>query len=264
MEGSQGMKPHSELRAALAAAGWSIMIHEPLHGSGNPERLRIRRGRVEHRLLAYAWRITSEGTGRTKAGRADLDYRIQTTRSHDGPLQTIAGHTSLGVGWDEERKVFAAFDPWMKRFTGRSSSVHFHRSLLDAGSADAWAEESREDGPEVAFAGEQVNRYLAWSFGPERRPLFRIEPETFHASGDSANLTLDPLRERTGYALRPGDTLAIMRGGRVDDASIWAVESIEQIDRPTQSGNYNRVTLSIGCRRVGVIREPTAIEGLEA
>jgi len=33
-----------------------------------------------HLLLVYPWRITSEGTRRVKAGRADLDYRIRGGR----------------------------------------------------------------------------------------------------------------------------------------------------------------------------------------
>ena len=252
--------PHEVFVEALTAAGWDVVRTEPAHQGPNPGIVEIRRDRTSHLLLVYAWRITSEGTGRVKAGRTDLDYRIQTTRSHGGPLEILPAHVTLGLGWDGDRAVFGAFDPWMKRYTGVSSSVHFTRALLDAGAREGWAEELREDGPEVAFSSPHVDRFLEWAFSWERRPLFKIEPERFDRNDQEALMVIDPLRDRQGYALRPGDSVVILTNGRIADPSIWAVTQINQVDKTTSSGNYNRVMLEFSCRRTGVINDVAALE----
>lgn len=111
---------HALFRDALINAGWQIDQDPPLSAGGgpNPSRLQIRRGRLERRLVIYAWNITSEGTGRRKAGRDNLDWRVQTTRSHEGDLLAPQGHLSVGLGWFEEGGVFAASDIWVKHTTG--------------------------------------------------------------------------------------------------------------------------------------------------
>jgi hypothetical protein len=255
------VSPHALFQSALADAGWQILTADEPHGGPNPTRLQTRRGKVQHRLLVYAWRITSEGTGRHKAGRMDLDYRIQTTRSHSGPIDVIPGHVTLGVGWDDERELFAAFDPWTKRFTGVSSSVHFHRSLLDSAATVEWVEEERDDGPEVAFVPSRIDQYLAWAFGEGPRPLFRVTPERFEADGDLATLLIDPIRERLAYGIRPRDSLVVVSNGQIADRSVWSVREIDPEERPTQSGNYNRVALRMTCRRIGVIKRKDVLEG---
>src|SRR6266511_2435615 len=95
--------PHDQLVQTLADAGWTVTDQARVGSGPNPTRLHIRRGRLQRRLLVYAWRITSEGKGRKKAGREDLDFRIQTTRSHEGPLLTPPGYVACGIGWDEDR-----------------------------------------------------------------------------------------------------------------------------------------------------------------
>jgi hypothetical protein len=85
---------HQRFRDALEAAGWQIMQYVRLSGNdkaGNPSRLRVRRRRLQRQILAYTWRVQDEGTGRVKAGRADLDWRVETTRSHDGDLLAPPG-----------------------------------------------------------------------------------------------------------------------------------------------------------------------------
>jgi hypothetical protein len=255
--------PHQQFIAGLIASGWTILAVEPLVGARNPSKVHIRRGRVTHGLLVYAWRITPEGKGRAKAGRTDLDYRIQTTRSHDSPLQVIPGHVTLGIGWDDERQVFAAFDPWVKRFTGVSSSVHIHRALLDRAAGDQWAEERRDDGPEVAFQLAFIDRYLSWAFGDDRRPLFRLRPASFARTDGHATLVIDQSREHGASEVRPNDHVVVLdRAGRVMDLSVWSVEQIQDIDRQTASGQYHRVVLQFACRRIGVIRDAKGIEDL--
>jgi hypothetical protein len=245
--------PHERFRQWLTDAAWQVVDAKPLYTGPNPMRVHVRRGKVDHRLLIYAWRITSEGTGRVKAGRADLDYRIQTTRSHDSPLEVLPGHVTLGLGSDQDRDIFAAFDPWMKRYTGVSSSVHFHRRLL----------EIREDGPEVAFRAANVERFLMWAFARERRPLFRITPDRFERAGDIARIAVDPLRERDAMALRPHDSVILIQNRRVLEDSVWVVDQIDRADKTTRSGNYNRVMLHLLCRRIGVVNDARAFEWAE-
>ena len=73
-------------------------------------------------------------------------------------------------------------------------------------------------------------------------------------------MVMDPLRDRQGYALRPGDSVVILANGRIADPSIWAVAQINQVDKTTSSGNYNRVMLEFSCRRTGVINDVAALE----
>jgi hypothetical protein len=255
------LEPEERFLAALTDAGWKILSAQPLIGTGNPMVIQIIRAKVRHGLLLYTWRVTNEGKGRKKAGRQDTDFRVQTTRSHEGPLRAEPGHVTLGLGWDEERGVFAAFDPWIKRFTGTSSSVHFHRSLLDEGARTQWVEEMREDGPETAFTPAMVDRYLGWAFGDAERPLFRFRPEEFTRTGESATLVVKTALD--SLKARPGDScLVLASDGRVADKSVWRIGFIQDIERVTVSGNYHRVALQFSCTRLGVILNEPGIEGL--
>ena len=76
-QGRELASPHELFRHARSDAEREVLRAEPVCGGPGME---IRRGKVTHLLLVYPWRITSEGTGRVKAGRADLDYRIRGGR----------------------------------------------------------------------------------------------------------------------------------------------------------------------------------------
>ena len=77
--GPRVASPHELFRHARSDAGREVLRAEPVCGGPNPT-MEIRRGKVTHLLLVYPWWITSEGTGRVQAGRADLDYRIRGGR----------------------------------------------------------------------------------------------------------------------------------------------------------------------------------------
>jgi hypothetical protein len=117
---------HSTFTQTLADHDWTIIESRPFTSGGgpNPTYLVAQHGRVVLRLLVYAWNITGEGKGRVKT-----DYRVQTTRTHEGDLVTEKGWISVGLGWNEDRGVFAAFDPWVLSAT---SFVFGH----DAGGGD--------------------------------------------------------------------------------------------------------------------------------
>ena len=259
------LSPHDRFVQALAGAGWTLLHRSPIGTGPNPTRVELRRGRLQRRLLVYAWRITLEGKGRRRAGRADLDYRVQTTRSHEGPLLVLPGFVGCGIGWDEERVIFAAFDPWVKRHTGASSSVHFPRALLDTAAASGWEELERpENGPQVAFQPGQIDRFLSWAVGLQRRRLIILEPEQFEREDERASVVVDPWRERRASWLRPGDQLVLEEQGKLLDMNVWEIDAIGAQQRQTRSGQYNRTALRLLCHRYGIVRNSEWVEEVRA
>lgn len=248
---------HALFRDALSEAGWQIDQDVPLSAGGgpNPSRVHIRRGRLERRLLVYAWKVTSEGTGRKKAGREDLDWRVQTTRSHEDDLLAPPGHLSVGLGWFEPLGVFAAFDVWVKRTTGKSSSAHFSDALLKRGAAEGWAEELRRDGPTCSFLPAQVDRFLGWLLERNEARVVAVDPMEY--STDAREVTrvqVDPRKDWRYFALRPDDYMVLRRGTRLLDRSLWRIASVET-DRRTSSAGSNRPYLYMNCHRHGIVRD---------
>jgi hypothetical protein len=259
---------HLRFRDALEAAGWQITQDVPLSSdirAVNPSRMRIRRGRVQRQILAYAWNITSEGRGRVKAGRDDLDWRVQTTRSHEGDLLAPPGHLSVGLGWFADRGVFAGFDPWIKRTTGGSSSVHFTDALLTAGDAHGWAEEMRPDGPTCSFRPELVDRFLSWVLARRHdTQLLTVTPMEYSLDDHgAAQLRLDPRRTWRYFDLRPGDCLVLSHNGQLLSNVVWRIEAIET-DRQHSTAGSNRPYLEVTCRRHGIVRNEAWIGELSA
>jgi len=242
--------PHPLFVEALEQAGWLLVEQRQFFPTGpNPTVLVARRGRRTLRLLVYAWRITDEGQGRQKAGRSDRDYRVQTTRSHEGDLLALPGHLAAGLGWDSERELFAAFDPWIKRTTGSSSSVHITRDLLDRAAADGWAEEERPDGPECAFRAAEVPRYLGWLMALHQPRYVQLRPDVFDVEPERCHAEVSqPGKE--ALALRRGDHFAVVgRGGR-DGQGVWQVEEVVT-SRVRPDGGNQRVQLAFDARLIG-------------
>jgi len=245
--------PHELLIGALEANGWvKVGFKQWDHGSPNPSILVVRRGHDVRRFLLYAWRITGEGKGRKKT-----DFRVQTTRADKtGPLKMEPGYTSLGVGWDEDRNVFAAFDVWTKRNTSWSSSVHIRRSLLEAAASKGWEEEDREDGPEIAFTPANVGRFLDWVVRVNRPRVALLEAlEVSLTSKDVAVIDVDPRRNAKAPWLRPRDHIAVGRGGRLVDKTLWRIDDVSEIDQ-TAAGRNRRWYLRFTCQRWGIIEDP--------
>jgi hypothetical protein len=240
--------PHQRLRAALTDVGWRV----DEDSGGNPSLLTIRKGRATRRALVYAWNVTFEGEGRNKN-----DWRVQTRRSHDGDLLSPPARLAMGLGWHEDYGLFAAFDVWVKRTTGVSTSIYFTRSLLDAASSEDWAEEVRGDGPECAFKPDQVEQYLSWLLRWRVGPRLVIaDPVSFSIDGDDLSLRLDPWRDWHYPSLRVDDHVVLRRGSDLLDSSVWKVSTVETYRQITAEGaNRNRPFLDLTCRRHGIVRD---------
>ena len=119
--------PLDTLLAAAEQAGWLVTLKQAVsaHGGPNPTRVDLRRGPLLVKLLVYSWYITLEGKGRKKD-----DFRIQTTRTHDGPLRSERGRITIGVGWRGEGRRLRPFDRRGKHHHGSPSRLHPRPAVL--------------------------------------------------------------------------------------------------------------------------------------
>ncbi len=172
-------EPLDRFLTAVEAAGWTVERREPVAASGgvNPTRVDLRRGRAQHRLLVYSYFITHEGKG-----RVGNNFRVQTTRSHEGDLLQEPGRITVGVCWDPKRQVFAGFDGWAKRLEAASPSVHIKAQTLDEGAAEGWVEAPPVYDPRPAFTPANVERFLQWTtkINDRRTVLLRPVDYTIH------------------------------------------------------------------------------------
>lgn len=246
--------PHDLFREALRSAGWRVDQAIAVGSGPNPSRVKIQKARISRWLLVYAWKITSEGSGRKKAGRQDLDFRVQTTRSHENDLLAPPGHLPVGIGWFEDLGVFAGFAVWVKRTTGKSSSVHFSRLLLETAAKDGWAEEMRADGPTCAWKPDEVERYLSWLVALNQSRVLAIDPVEHHVTDDILDLRVDPRPDWRRFALRVGDCLVLRRSNMLLDRSLWRITEVSTDRQTTESGS-NRPYLTLRCHRHGTVHD---------
>lgn len=254
-------EPLARFLDALQAIGWVTAKQEAVAESGgpNPTRLDLRHGQDQKRLLVYSWFITGEGKGRTKK-----DFRIQTTRTHNGPLASEPGRVTVGIGWDRRREVFAAFDGWTKRQTGGSSSVHFKADTLDRAVCTGWAVEAPRWDARAAFRPANAGEFLKWigQMSGLREGLLDPLDYTIH-DDDHAEIVGDIWGGRTTGWLRIGDRVVIIDkdGGMLND-TLWRIVSLDAQQVPTASGRYNRTRVTFSCIRIGRIKDEAALEQL--
>ena len=253
---------HDRLIAALRDAGWTIGEQSRAFTGPNPTLLHIRRGERRLQLLVYAWRITGEGRGRSRS-----DLRVQVTRSHDGALLTRPGYLTCGIGFYEEDGVFGAFDPWVKRHAGHSSSVHFPRELLREASQKGTSSRSlAEHGPQLCFRPDAISAFLDWAINLRQRRVLKlsIPDEHFVREGDRARIQCERVSRPWADWLRTGDQIVAVgpgpAGDPIDD-SVWTIDGIEFVagDVPRAQGRYD-----FDCRRHGVIRDTAWLKALPA
>jgi len=241
--------PHTVFIEALTSQDWTLADSRPVvpGGGPNPSYLVVQRGRTALRLLTYAWRITGEGKG-----RVGTNYRVQATRSHQGDLLTEEGWVSLGLGWDDGRQVLAAFDPWIKRTTGRSNSIHIRRSLLDDAQAKAWAIEERDDGPECAFRPARVADYLQWALDLQQPRFLKLQPDTYTVDGRHCAVQISPRSGAVAFRLRRGDHFTLTDGADAVHHGVWRVERV-LTERTERDSGRQRVELIFTGALVGAL-----------
>jgi hypothetical protein len=239
---------------------WIVAAQVPVYGrSPNPTRVDLIRGRRERlALLVYAWRITPEGKG-----RKGTNYRIQTTRSHEGELLSESGRLTVGFGIDESRKVVAVFDGWTKRNTGSSSSVHIKRVLLDGAAAEGYATYGPPWDARAAVRFDEVDKLVPWFETQFKTRFAAVQPLDYSVSGESASARADLWDSAPAAWLRPGDRLVLAdrTGEHLVVDSIWTADSLEV--EVTMPGRYPRRSVTFICRRHGRVRNEAAVlEGL--
>jgi hypothetical protein len=240
--------------------GWTVGMQEPVHRrSPNPTRVALTRGRQERLgLIMYAWAVTGEGKG-----RRGTDYRIQTTRSHEGALLSEARRLTLCFGVDAAREVIAVFDGWTKRNTGGSSSVHIKRSMLDEAANAGYATYGPPWDARAAARFDQIDKLLPWIHAQTRTRLAAVQAEEHSVSGESAIARADLWDSAPAAWLRPGDRLVLAdrTGQHLVDDSIWAVGGLEVTI--TKLGRYPRRAVTFTCQRYGRVKnEAKVLEGL--
>jgi len=241
--------------AAFSAAGWTPLVQQSVHGgrSVNPTRVDLARGKQYLQLLVYAWKITSEGKG-----RSGDNYRIQTTRSHDGELMTEPPRLTLGFGVDDHRGVLAVFDGWTKRATGGSSSVHIKRETLDRAAEVGYADQPPAWDSRAAVRVDAVDALLPWIARQRDRRLTAVHPLDHAVSGAAASITCDLWDASPAGWLRPKDQLLLAdaSGGRLVDGSLWEIRDLAiTITKP---GRNPRRAVTFDCRRYGRVHASAA------
>lgn len=238
---------------AFGAAGWKVLRHESVHGgrSVNPTRLDLARGKQSLQLIVYAWKITGEGKGRTGD-----NFRIQTTRSHEGELLTEPPRLTVCFGIDEQRSVLAAFDGWTKRATGGSSSVHIKRETLERAAKAGFAEQTPPWDSRAAVRLTAVEPLLPWLARQRDRRLTAVHPLRLQLDQSGATVTCDLWDASPASWLRVDDQLIVADDNRLIDESLWKIEELT-VDVTTPGRNPRR-TVTFGCRRYGRIAPAAA------
>ena len=246
--------PLDTLLDAAKTAGYAVALKQSVsaHGGPNPTRVDLRRGPLLVKLLVYAWYITLEGKGRTKD-----DFRIQTTRTHDGPLLSERGRISVGVGWRVQDRLFVAFDAWAKRYTGSSSSVHTKRTFIDdvARQGSAVGGEYLHD-PRCGFDEAHVGDFIKWahSLAPARR-VGLVPVRTTWVDAKHKIVTGKIHATQATGRLRAKDTIILFdKKRRIADPGLWRVASLTPVEEKTAAGR-SRWLVDFSCQLVGSVSD---------
>ena len=247
--------------AAFAKHGWKEVSTERMSSgrSPNPTRVDLAFGnRRRLSLVMYAWNVTGEGKG-----RSGDNFRIQTTRGHDGELLSDENRLTLGFGIDTKRDVLVVFDGWTKRNTGGSSSVHIRRALLEAAAEKGFGVDGPRWDARVACRTSDIEPLLRWIDDQMKPRLAAVQALSYEVNGENATATADLWDSAPAAWLRIADQLVLAdRGGEhlVDD-SIWTVKDLAVA--VVSEGRYPRRNVTFTLRRHGRVKNKTRmLEGL--
>lgn len=104
---------------ALEQSGSSIL---GITSEDHPFRIKIVKDGMVANLLIYIWNVTHGGIP-----RSEDEFRIQITVDK---LEFEEDNTTLLLGWDEERQVFAGYNPYKYRAPGTNVSVQVRKEYL--------------------------------------------------------------------------------------------------------------------------------------
>ncbi|MGW5286058.1 hypothetical protein [Rhodococcus pyridinivorans] len=231
--------------------GWVAARCQKVNGSSpNPTRVDLVRGKQKLFLLIYAWKVTLEGKG-----RIGKNYRIQTTRSHSTDLLTEPNRLTIGFGIDTDRDVMAVFDGWTKRATGRSSSVHIERAMLEAAQRDGYAQAGPPWDSRAATRIVEPDNLLSWINKQREMRTAAVQPVEYLINEKSATVVVDLWSASPAAWLRQQDRLIIadFDNQTLLDTALWTVESVDvSIVNPGE--RYPRRRATFKCRRAGRVR----------
>lgn len=249
-----------EVLTAFAERGWRESSKVRVSGgrSPNPTRVDLAFGKQQLSLVMYAWKVTGEGKG-----RSGDNFRIQTTRSHEGELLSDGDRLTLGFGVDSGRGVLVVFDGWTKRNTGSSSSVHIKRALLDAAAESGFSTDGPVWDARAACRMSNIESLLPWIDEQMKPRLAAVQALAYEVKGERATATADLWDSAPAAWLRVGDRLVLADrdGERLVDDSIWTVKDVAVT--LVGEGRYPRRNITFTLKRYGRVKNAAKmLEGL--
>jgi len=246
-------EPLDRLLHAVQRAGYTVDLRQAVsaHGGVNPTRVDLRLGPHVTKFLVYSWYMTLEGKGRGKD-----DFRIQTTRAHDGPLVDEKSRVTVGLGWRRTDDVFVAFDAWAKRYTGSSSSVHTRRALVDAVIRDGSGKDGPRHDPRFGFNVARAADFVTWAHGLRAAKVAVLAPHDWTRVDDNNAILVGKVHSSLPTSwLRMGDRLMIINTNkRIADQALWKIRSLTPLEEKTPAGRPRRF-IRFDCRRVGKVED---------
>lgn len=239
------MTLHEAFAKSLSDAGLQILGCDPVSGrwrSPNPTRITVRRGRTTASYDVFLWNVTHEGKG-----RSGDNWRIQATSFGKKNTPVDVTRNTIGLGWHAESGVYVAFDPWVKRSPGTSSSVHIHDDLLREAAAKGVIRTCHRDhtwDPRLAFTPGNAPELFAWMQHLWRHKDVDLAVVSYsQPTPDHIVAEADPAPNASPNAagVRPMDRVAIYddHGVRLTNY-YWRVMGIDVKDVTSGSGR-NRI-----------------------
>lgn len=231
------MTIHERLAEAWSQRGLNVLSVTPASGkrsAPNPTEITIRHSpRAAATYKVFGWNITHEGKGRTGD-----NLRVQATSFGASNTPVQVDRSVVCVGWSDEYGVFVAFDAWVKRQPGTSSSVHIRRDLLVEAGQNGTARGGHSWDPRLGFTPAKADEHLPWVANLWSRKTIPVRADLVIADGaDTIVVEVDPWRSQGGYGVRTDDRIAVYDSeGQNPDSYLWRVVKISTTEVTLPSG----------------------------
>lgn len=246
-------EPLAKLLEAAEAAGYAVELKQAVASAGgvNPTRVDLRLGPHFTKLLIYSWFITLEGFSRGKD-----DFRIQTTRTHDGPLMDERSRVSVGVGWRLEDDVFVGFDAWAKRYTGSSSSVHIRRKLIETVKKGGSGTDGGRYDPRFGFDAANVIGFVRWAHALRNSKVAVLAPHDWTRIDDNNAVIVGKVHasQPTSWVREKDRLMIIDSKNRIANDALWQIRNLTPVEETTPAGRPRRF-IRFECRRLGKVAD---------